>query len=140
MVETNQGRRMFISPAYAQAGDAGGGGAITQLLVPIALMFAIFYFLLIRPQQKKAKEHRAKLDAIKRGDRVITGGGIIGIVTKAVTDEVTVEISEGVRVSVTRATIGDVIPKVKRSDAKQKIEAKEEKPKGLLQGLLGGRK
>ena len=131
---------MFISPAYAQAGDAGGGDPIMQLLVPIALMFAIFYFLLIRPQQKKTKEHRAKLDAIKRGDRVITGGGIIGIVTKAVTDEVTVEISEGVRVSVARATIGDVIPKVKRSDAKQKIEAKEEKPKGLLQGLLGGRK
>ena len=129
---------MFVSPAYAQA--AGGAGGGFEAFLPLILIFIVFYFLLIRPQQKKAKEHRAKLDAIKRGDRVITGGGIIGIVTKAVTDEVTVEISEGVRVSVTRATIGDVIPKVKRSDAKQKIEAKEEKPKGLLQGLLGGRK
>lgn len=131
---------MFISPAYAQAGGAGGGDPIMSFLVPIGLMFAIFYFLLIRPQQKKAKEHRAKLDAIKRGDRIITGGGIIGIVTKAVTDEVTVEIAEGVRVSVARATIADVIPKVKRSDEKQKIESNEEKPKSFLQGLLGGRK
>ncbi len=131
---------MFISPAYAQAAGAGGGDAITSLLVPIAFMFAIFYFLLIRPQQKKAKEHRAKLDSIKRGDRVLIGGGIIGTVTKASADEVTVEISEGVRVSVARSTIADVIPKAKRQSAKQKSEAAEEKPKSLLQGLLGGRK
>ncbi len=133
---------MFISPAYAQAAGAGGGDAITSLLVPIAFMFAIFYFLLIRPQQKKAKEHRAKLDSIKRGDRVLTGGGIIGTVIKAAADadDMTVEIAEGVRVSVARSTIADVIPKVKRQSAKQKAEAAQEKPKSLLQGLLGGRK
>lgn len=131
---------MFISPAYAQAGGAGGGDQIMSLLVPIALMFAIFYFLLIRPQQKKAKDHRAKLDSIKRGDRVLTGGGIIGTVIKAGADELTVEISEGVRVSVARSTIADVIPKARRQSAKQKAEAAEEKPKSLLQGLLGGRK
>ncbi len=131
---------MFISPAYAQAGGAGGSDTIMSLLVPIAFMFVIFYFLLIRPQQKKAKEHRAKLDAIKRGDRVLTGGGIMGNVIKAGADELTVEISEGVRVSVARSTIADVIPKARRSSAKQKAEAAEEKPRSLLQGLLGGRK
>ena len=70
---------MFITPAYAQAGS--GGDAFTSFL-PIILIFVIFYFLLIRPQQKKMKAHRAMLGMVKRGDRVLTGGGIIGTVTK----------------------------------------------------------
>ena len=128
---------MFISPAYAQ--DAGGSLFASPIL-PIALMLVIFYFLLIRPQQRKAKEHRAMLDAIKRGDRVLTGGGIIGMVVKAggEADELTVEIADGIRVSVARATIADVIPKTKKSRAK--TQQAEERPKGLFQGLLGWRR
>ena len=72
---------MLISPAYAQAaGDTGGG--MLQLL-PLVLIFVVFYFLLIRPQQKKAKMHRTMVEAVKRGDKVITGGGLVGTVTKS---------------------------------------------------------
>ena len=80
---------MFITPAYAQG--LGGGDAFTSFL-PIILIFVIFYFLLIRPQQKKMKNHRAMLSQVKRGDRVLTGGGIIGTITKVKeeNDEVTV--------------------------------------------------
>ena len=99
---------MFITPAYAQG--AGGGDAFTSFL-PIILIFVIFYFLLIRPQQKKMKAHRAMLGQIKRGDKVLTGGGIIGTVTKVKedTDEITVEIADGIRVEVLRGTVSDVL-------------------------------
>ena len=86
---------MFISPAYAQ--DAGGGGlGGIEALLPLVLIFVVFYFLLIRPQQKKMKQHKEMLGAIRRGDKVVTGGGIIGAVTKVANDgELTVEIAEG---------------------------------------------
>ena len=94
---------MFISPAYAQAGDAGGGFAT---ILPLVLIFAVFYFLLIRPQQKKAKVHREMLGSISRGDKVITGGGIMGKVTKVVNDqELAVEIAEGIKVRVQRLSL-----------------------------------
>ena len=101
---------MLISPAYAQdAGDAGGG--MLQLL-PLVLIFVVFYFLLIRPQQKKAKMHRTMVEAVKRGDKVITGGGLIGTVTKAPEgNEIQVEIAEGVRVKVMRHTLTEILPK-----------------------------
>jgi preprotein translocase subunit YajC len=101
---------MFISPAYAQ-GLGGGAGGIEAFL-PLILIFGVFYFLLIRPQQKKAKAHKAMLGAVRRGDKVITGGGITGTVTKVgENDELTVEIADGVKVRVQRAFLASVISK-----------------------------
>ncbi|MEJ0070201.1 MAG: preprotein translocase subunit YajC [Pseudomonadota bacterium] len=79
---------------------------------PLVAIFVVFYFMLIRPQQKKAKQHRELLNQVRRGDRVVTGGGIIGTVTKVVSDtEIQVEIAENVRVRVLRATITDILAK-----------------------------
>ena len=99
---------MLISPAYAQAA-AGGGGALAQLL-PFLLIFVVFYFLLIRPQQKRAKEHRQLVDNMKKGDMVITAGGLKGKVTKAAegSETVDVEIASGVVVEVIRAMVSEV--------------------------------
>jgi preprotein translocase subunit YajC len=103
---------MFVSPAYAQAAGASSVmGSIEQFL-PLVLIFVVFYFLLIRPQQKRMKTHKEMLGQLRRGDRVVTAGGIIGTVNKLVGDtEVVVEISEGVRVRVVRGTITEVISK-----------------------------
>ena len=88
---------MFATPAYAQA--AGGAGSAFASFVPLILIFAIMYFLLIRPQQKKLKEDEAMRNALRRGDKVLTSGGIIGKVTKVVDDnEVKVEIASGTEV------------------------------------------
>ena len=100
---------MFVSPAYAQG--AGGGGDALMQFVPLILIFVIFYFFLIRPQQKKAKEHRTMLEALRRGDQVITQGGIHGKVTKVKDDEAEVEIAEGVKVRVVKGTIAAVVSK-----------------------------
>ena len=87
------------------------GGAIAQFL-PLILIFAIMYFLLIRPQQKKVKEHQAMVEAVRRGDQIITQGGIIGKVTKVKEDgEVEVEIAEGVKVRVIKSTVAQVVSK-----------------------------
>lgn len=104
---------MFVSEAYAQAAGGGGGtgglGGITGLL-PIILIFVVFYFLLIRPQQKRVKEHKAMIAAVRRGDKVQTAGGIIGTVTKVLDDnEVQVEIAKDVKVRVARGTIAAVL-------------------------------
>ena len=104
---------MLISTAYAQGvgGLFDSSSAMVQFL-PLVLIFVVFYFLLIRPQQKKQKEHRAMLDALRRGDRVVTGGGIIGTVNKvASNEEVEVDIAQGVRVRVVRSTITTVLAK-----------------------------
>jgi preprotein translocase subunit YajC len=98
---------MFISPAYAQSAGGAGGGFIEFL--PLILIFVVFYFLLIRPQQKRAKEHAAMVAAVRRGDKVVTGGGLMGTVTKVESaDEVVVEIADGVRVRVVTNTLADV--------------------------------
>ena len=91
-------------------GGAGGGGAMAQFqgMIPLILMFAIFYFLLIRPQQKKAKEHRALLDALKKGDQVVTAGGMHGKVTALDDQVVTLEIAPGVNVKVNKGYIATV--------------------------------
>ena len=103
---------MFISTAFAQeAGAADGGGGILIQILPLVLIFVVFYLLLIRPQQKRMKTHREMLGALRRGDRVVTGGGIVGTVTKAGDDELTVEIAEGVRVRVLRSTVSQVMSK-----------------------------
>jgi preprotein translocase subunit YajC len=100
---------MLISPAYAQASGGGGGFDMVSLL-PLVLIFVVFYFLLIRPQQKKAKVHRQMIGGVSRGDSIVTGGGIIGKVTKVLDDNrIQVEISDGVKVQIARATIADVI-------------------------------
>jgi len=101
---------MFITPAFAQS--AGGTASLFSSLVPFVLIFGIMWVLLIRPQQKKAKEHRAMIEAVRRGDQVITAGGLIGKVAKVKEDgEVEIEIAEGVKVRVVRATITNVLSK-----------------------------
>ena len=103
---------LFISPAFAQTGGLGGANDFMIQLMPILLMIVIFYFLLFRPQQERAKEHKAKLAAMRRGDTVVTSGGIIGKITKLINDsEVEVEIAADTKVRVIRATISDVLNK-----------------------------
>jgi len=122
---------MLISAAYAQTTGIGildNQGALIQFL-PIVLIFVVFYFLLIRPQQRKAKDHKTMLDALRRGDRVVTGGGIIGTVARVENpEEVTVDIADGVRVRVLRSTISSVLakpdPAAAREAAKQREEAR----------------
>ncbi|MCE2517361.1 MAG: preprotein translocase subunit YajC [Alphaproteobacteria bacterium] len=99
---------MLISPAFAQA--AGGGGSPIASLLPFVLIFAVFYFLLIRPQQKRAKEHRQLVDSLSKGHQVVTAGGITGKVTKAKDGDETVEveIASGVVVNVIRQMISEV--------------------------------
>ncbi|MEM8959214.1 MAG: preprotein translocase subunit YajC [Pseudomonadota bacterium] len=102
---------MFATPAYAQAGG-DAMGAFTSF-IPLILIFAIMYFLLIRPQQKKVKEHQKMVEALRRGDHVVTQGGIKAKVTKVHEDEgeLEVEIADGVRVRVVRSTIVQVLSK-----------------------------
>ena len=108
---------MFVTPAFAQAAPGGAAGALTSF-VPLILIFAIMYFLLIRPQQKKMKEHKAMVEALRRGDQVLTQGGIIGKVTKVNEDGTAeVEIAEGVKVKVLRHTIAQVMNKTEPAAA-----------------------
>src|SRR5437764_1800935 len=100
---------MLISQAWAQAGGAGGSDFLVQLF-PLILIFVVFYFLLIRPQQAKVKAQRQMLSGVKRGDRVVTGGGIVGLVTKVISDnELQVEIAEGVRVRLLKQSISEIL-------------------------------
>ncbi len=140
---------MFITPAQAQGffGGGGDGGALNALF-PIILIFVVFYFLLIRPQQRKVKQHREMLGMVKRGDRVLTGGGIIGTVTRVKdNDELVLEIADGVKVSVMRGTLSDVInrsePAASSGGGKQAggptvVGPGQARPGGLLGGLFGG--
>ncbi len=108
---------MFASPAYAQAAGGGFGGGIGGIL-PIVLIFAIMYFLMIRPQQKKMKEHKAMVAAVRRGDQVVTQGGIMGKVIKVKEDsnEIEVEIADGVKVRVIKHTLANVVSKTEPSE------------------------
>jgi preprotein translocase subunit YajC len=102
---------MFSSPAYASAGAASAGtaGALMQFF-PLVLIFVIFYFLLIRPQQNRVKQHRSMIDAVKKNDTAVTGGGVIGKVTKVEEGEVELEIASGVRIRVLKGLLSDVRP------------------------------
>ncbi len=109
---------MFATPAFAQATGAAGAGSAFASFVPLVLIFAIMYFLLIRPQQKKVKEHRSMVEALRRGDQVVTAGGIVGKVVKVGEDGmVEVEIAEGVKVKVVRQTITQVMNKTEPAAA-----------------------
>ena len=141
---------MFVSTAYAQtAAPAGGGDMIVQFL-PLILIFVVFYFLLIRPQQAKVRAQREMLAGVKRGDRVVTGGGIIGLVTKVISDnEVQVELAEGVRVRIIKQTITDILTRGESVRGPKDSSEEDDKPmlpppaaaperKSLLGSLFGG--
>lgn len=117
---------MLITPAYAQAGGGDSSSMLVQL-APLVLIFVVFYFFLIRPQQQKAKQQKAMLSAIRRGDRVITAGGLMGMVAKVVSDdELLVDLAENVRVRVVRSTISQVLARTEPAAAKAD-EAKDPK-------------
>jgi preprotein translocase subunit YajC len=112
---------MFISPAYAQTPSFLGGEGMS-FLVPMVLVFVIMYFLILRPQQKRVKQHAEMVKNVRKGDTVITSGGLVGRVTKVVDDDqVEIEIADGVRVRQMRSMVSDVRAKgepVKDEDAK----------------------
>ena len=99
----------FISDAYAQAGGAQGGGLVS--LLPLVIIFVILYFLLIRPQQKRAKQHREMVAALKKGDEVATNGGLIGKIVNVDDNFVEVEVAKGVNVKVQRHAVAQMMPK-----------------------------
>ncbi len=147
---------MFISPAYAQTAGGGGDGGMLVQLLPLILIFVVFYFLLIRPQQNKMKAHKAMVAALRRGDRVVTAGGLIGTVTKVLDDyEAQIELADGIRVKVVRQMIQEVRT---RGEPAEKSSSKEDKDGGgdkkagaspanddggksggILSGLFGGK-
>ena len=94
-----------IAHAMAPAGGQGAGGGGIAPFIPLILLFAIFYFILIRPQQKRAKEHRMLLDNLKKGDRVITAGGLYGTITALEGNVVTLEVADKVKVKVSKSSI-----------------------------------
>lgn len=99
----------MITPAYAQTAPTAGGADMFLQLVPFILIFVIMYLLIIRPQQKRAKEHQEMIKNVRRGDQIVTTGGLIGKVTKVVDDgELEVEIADGVRVRVARSMLAEV--------------------------------
>ena len=103
---------MFISDALAQTADAAeyvSANSVSGTLIQLGLIFLIFYFLLIRPQQKKLKQHEDMLIAIKKGDKIITGGGVYATVVKAEGDDLTVKIADGVEIKVSRLTVRETV-------------------------------
>ena len=106
---------MFSTPAYAQAaagGAASGGiGYMLMQILPLLALFLIFWFLIIRPQQQKMKAHRAMVDAVKKGDEVVTGGGLVGKVTKVADNEVEIELAPNVKVRALKGTLSGVTPR-----------------------------
>jgi preprotein translocase subunit YajC len=136
---------MLLTPAYAQAAGGAPAGFDFISIMPLVLIFVVFYFLLIRPQQKKMKTHRDMIGAVKRGDRVLTGGGILGTVVKVEDsdDVLLVEIAKDIRVRVARGTISDVLnkPQPARAGAQAKTEGGvETAPKAGLMAQLFGKK
>ncbi len=133
---------MFISKAYAQAAGAGGGmDGLLANVAPLILIFVVFYFLLIRPQQRRAREHREMLASVRRGDQVVTGGGFLGKVTKVLNEtEIEIELAEGVRVRALKGTLQNIVSRGEPAAKEAANKDAAEKPAGLLGGLFGGRK
>jgi preprotein translocase subunit YajC len=101
----------FLAYAMGTGGSGTGGQGGFGAFIPLILMFAIFYFLLIRPQQKKAKHHRELLSSLKKGDRVVSSGGLHGVITGLTDEVVTMEIAPKVRVKVSRGSISGLLKK-----------------------------
>ena len=104
---------MFISSAFAQTTAAAGGDMQSSLMsmLPLVLMFVVLYFVMIRPQMKKQKEHRVMVEALAKGDEVVTSGGMLGKVTKLGDSYLGVEVSNGVEIQIQRGAVTQVLPK-----------------------------
>ncbi len=104
---------MFISSAFAQTAPAAGGDMQSSLMsmLPLVLMFVVLYFVMIRPQMKKQKEHRSMIDALAKGDEIATAGGVLGKVTKLGDSYLTLEVAAGVELQVQRSAVVQVLPK-----------------------------
>ena len=111
---------MFISTAYAQTAPAAAGGTESTLfsLLPLVLMFVVLYFIMIRPQMKKQKEHKAMIEAIAKGDEVVIAGGVLGRVSKLGESYIGVEVATGVELQVQRVAVVQVLPKGTYSPSK----------------------
>jgi preprotein translocase subunit YajC len=133
----------MINDAQAQAATASTGGFDPMSLLPLLLIGVVFYFFLIRPQQKKAAQQKSLLSALRRGDRVITSGGIFGFITKILNEqEVQVEIAEGVRVRVARSMIADVLSNSEsiansQDDSEETETRKSPAPKSAVKKAAG---
>ena len=101
---------MFISSAHAQAASGGAESSLVSLL-PLVLMFVVLYFIMIRPQMKKQKEHKAMIEAVAKGDEVVIAGGVLGRIAKLGESYLHVEVANGVEVQVQRASVVQVLPK-----------------------------
>jgi preprotein translocase subunit YajC len=122
---------MFVSEAFAQTTGAAGAGGFSmdslQQFLPLILIFVVFYFLMIRPQQKKLKAHREMVTALRRGDRVLLQGGIFGQVAKIISDtEISVEIADKVQIRVTRNAVAEVLEKTQAVSATAEESGKAE--------------
>lgn len=106
---------MFISSAFAQTAPAAAAGGDMQSslmsMLPLVLMFVVLYFVMIRPQMKKQKEHRAMIDALAKGDEVVTGGGLLGKVSKLSESTVSLEVAAGVEIQIQRSAVVQILPK-----------------------------
>ena len=122
---------MWISQAFAQtatetSAPAQNTSSMLMSVLPLVLIFVIFYFLLIRPQQKKMRAHRAMVSGLRRGDKILTSGGIIGVVHKVLNDgEIQVEIAEGVRVRIARGSVNEILSRT--GDGKDQDNQSEDK-------------
>jgi len=122
----------FIQPAHAQS--AGGfAGFDFMSLAPLVLIFVVFYFFLIRPQQKKSQQHKELLSSLRRGDRIVTNGGLIGVIHKVVNDqELQLEIADGIRVRVARGMISNLISKTEPASDNPGPDAKKKPKKAAI--------
>ena len=106
---------MFISSAFAQTAPAAAAGGDMQSslmsMLPLVLMFVVLYFVMIRPQMKKQKEHRSMIEALAKGDEVVTGGGLLGKVTKLSESTVSLEVANGIEIQVQRSAVVQILPK-----------------------------
>ena len=102
---------MLITPAYAQAAGAASQSDTLLTFLPMIAVFAVFYFMLIRPQQKKAKESRAMLDSLEKGNEIVTAGGVVGRITRLTDQYAVVEVASGVEMTVQRSAISQLLPK-----------------------------
>lgn len=130
----------MITPAYAQTGASLAGFDIMSIM-PIALMFAVFYFFLIRPQQKKAAQQKEMLASLRRGDRIVTAGGLIGMVTKVINEqELQVEIADDVRVRIARSMVAELLSKTEPMPEVTKEPTTSKAPKKAKAGTTASKK